>query len=363
MSRPDSSLVFHPRALTEERIRNALARDAEMRERRQRGGRQAEAAFESMVPGMLAAAMTGTPAAFREKVAQATDHALGDGAGDWLMDWTRLMEVCAVLEKGTVQDAIARVDWNIERQRRMGYTPPPALVAADRAREIAKLREISRREEAAVLQCLDALEQHSPGMAARIRQRHDPEARERMRRAAAAHRNPDPARTQLTAARIREILPVLEAMKPWPGPLRKWIMEPRRTPPDGPPAAEVGARAVKALARAGHDPAAFLRDLWWLGRVYGLSTRGSLDDQLAILLAEADPRESRRYGASFQKMEARIAVAAEYHAEWIGELSAEIIAVGHAEEAAVRALAAEIGHVLYDREPQPPPPGSVPLED
>src|SRR5689334_2314735 len=137
------------------------------------------------------------------------------GDGDLLADSNRLQHLLNVLEKGTVEDAIAAHRRRFERFGLSRFDHDAARgVRANQEIYEAELRAIPQSEVDAVLACLDEIATVYKGPAEAVRARHDTAHRSKLMEAAKSTRIDDPSRPQLTPERIRRLLDVLDAIVP-----------------------------------------------------------------------------------------------------------------------------------------------------
>jgi hypothetical protein len=231
------------------------------------------------------------------------DAAAGPGAGRFVADTARLLDLLEILAEGTVDDAIARETQALERapaadasaarpevrDGRIVRIPAEAFARTGHERRIAELRAITQEEIDAVFACLDEIEKVYPREADRIRMRHDAAYRERHLQEAAELRAGDPSRPELTEARVRRVIDVLVQCPSAPRKVQAFFEA--RFPDDPAAAAKaLGAAIPKAAAKVGEDPDAFVRDLWWTEYIAALVARHpSLDQRLSELKALTDP--------------------------------------------------------------------------
>jgi hypothetical protein len=182
------------------------------------------------------------------------DAAAGPGAGRFVSDSTRLMELLSYLADGTIEEAIALHQARVPDARMFG--DDPALEAQFRfahERQLADLRAIPRSEVDAVLACLDDIAKVHPREVERIRFRHDPAERERKMGAATALRTGDPSRPPLTDARVGRVLDVLRQLLPVPQKMQAMFGTTYAL--EGKAAGELlGASVVKKLASWARSP-------------------------------------------------------------------------------------------------------------
>ena len=274
--------------LTAERIRAAMEGTPGFA-RRLRGAERRGAPIE--LPADLPSADEHAPGGtLIPLLAKAFDAVAGPGAGTFVSDSTRLLELLGHLAEGTIEDAAAREEAMAENHHVFVHDERMAAQYSARCRQrAAALRAIPAEEVQAVLASLDQIETVYPREVARVRFRHDPKVRAERLAAAATLRTGDPARPALTPERVRRVLEVLRQLVPVPQKMQ--AMFGTRYALEGKPALELlGAAMVKKVAKLGEDPEAYARDLFWTQLIAYLIDRGkSVDEQIAETIGTTDP--------------------------------------------------------------------------
>lgn len=271
--------------LTEDRIR-AVVRDAAhfFRKARSRRGR-AMLSVPSVMPDFAAGET------LINAMGDQFDSTMGPGAGQFMADHARLVWVLQVLERGSVEDAIAG------RQRRWSQletsgVDPEQLGEMRASSEIfaAQLRSTPQQEIDAVMACLDEIASLYPAAVHTIRLKHQPAERETALHAVTALRTGDPSRPELTAERIRRLLDVVSAIVPGPRKLTLALA-------DGPymlhgkSAAELfPVTTLKKIDAHGEDREVFTRDFVWMRLIAANLRAGeTIDNRILGLIPRQDP--------------------------------------------------------------------------
>jgi hypothetical protein len=324
--------------LTEERIR-ALVRDHDhfMKLARSRAGRQMLSA-----PVHLPDVMKGETVI--NLVGDQLDAVVGPGVGQHVADTTRLLTLLDILAKGTIEEIMADWDRRVSRIDMDRLSPDLREdIKWKREVKVAQLNAIPSSEVAAVMACLDDIQKIYPGQAKDVRIRHLAVSREQLGEIARAVRTGEPSRPQLTEARIRRILDVVDSVVPGPSRLLHSLTESPlmlygRTAAEVFPATTV--RKIRSL-EAGQE--IFARDFVWLRFIASwLRNNDSIDEciigQVPLVHGElwlsvarmADPRErAERFAAMFTRP------------------IDLLVLVGRDEEAAVKSLFREIEARLH----------------
>ena len=320
--------------LTEERIR-AVVRDAPAfyKKARSRRGR-------TMLPPPTTMPNIESGETIIDTMVADIDATVGPGAGRFLADSSRLLYLLSVLEKGSVEDAIAFEQRRMARMDASRIDPEMArLVRGNQQIIESRLRAIPQGEIDAVMACLDEIETVYPTQAIAVRARHDTAERAKGLEAVKSMRVEDPSRPQLTAQRIRRVLDVLEAVVPGPKIVVRTLHEPGFVLQAQTAAKMFPATTVKKIRAQGEAPEDFARDYAWLRIISDHISRGeTIDDRLREMIP-------------YQSADAwRIAA----HAPGLGQARAERFAagargpiellsrVGRDEEAAVKSLIEDV---------------------